>query len=160
MISVLPRHDDRNNIHPPAYHTCLKPHWHLFWSPSSLTSNLSLTMTSKENTKIQHYPSIWLYDYFAKDCLFASQEKDCTTITWLFVCLFVCRSSHCRVAQYTGKWFLTAPPSDHIQSETLFQTSQDHTRGVNGPASRLHSSTGSCLYLCLFVRSSSFTGER
>ena len=64
------------------------------------------------------------------------------------------------MAQYTGKWFLTAPPSDHIQSETLFQTSQDHTRGVNGPASRLHSSTGSCLYLCLFVRSSSFTGER
>ena len=43
-----------------------------------------------------------------------------------------------KMAQYTGKWLLL-PPSDHIQSETLFQTKQDQERRMNGPASLLHS---------------------
>ena len=31
------------------------------------------------------------------------------------------------------------PPSDHIQSETLFQTRQDQEKGMDSPASLLHS---------------------
>ena len=31
------------------------------------------------------------------------------------------------------------PPSDHIQSETLFQTRQDQEKGINGSANLLHS---------------------
>ena len=49
-----------------------------------------------------------------------SQEQACSRITWLFV-----RSWPCRKwpnTQENGCWL---PLSDHIQSETLFQTRQD-----------------------------------
>ena len=62
------------------------------------------------------------------------QEQACSRITWLFV-----RSSPCRKwpnTQENGCWL---PPSDHIQSETLFQTRQDQEKGINGSASLLHS---------------------
>ena len=54
-------------------------------------------------------------------------------------CLGVCSSSPCRKwpnTQENGCWL---PPSDHIQSETLFQTRQDQEKGMDGPASLLHS---------------------
>ena len=43
----------------------------------------------------------------AKDCLsHTGQEQACTRIIWLFVHLFVTMQ---KMAQYTGKWLLTAP---------------------------------------------------
>ena len=62
------------------------------------------------------------------------QEQACSRITRLFGCSWPCR-----------KWPNTQengcclPPSDHIQSKILFQTKQDQERGMNGPASLLHS---------------------
>ena len=53
---------------------------------------------------------------------------------WSFFFLFVTMPE---MAQYTSGCWL--PPSDHIQSETLFQTrQQDQEREMNGPASLLH----------------------
>ena len=59
------------------------------------------------------------------------QEQACTRFTRLFVC-----SSPCRKWPNNG---CCLPPSDHIQSKILFQTKQDQERGMNGPASLLHS---------------------
>ena len=42
----------------------------------------------------------------AKDCLLTGQEQACTRITWLFVCLVVTTP---KMAQYTGKWWLSVP---------------------------------------------------
>ena len=56
----------------------------------------------------------------------------------LFGCLFV-RSSPCRKWPNTQKNGCWLPPSDHIQSENLFQIRQDQEKGMNGPASLLHS---------------------
>ena len=55
------------------------------------------------------------------------QEQACSWINQLFVWLFVTMA---KMAQNTGKWLLTAP-SDHIQSETLFQARQDQEKGMN-----------------------------
>ena len=66
------------------------------------------------------------------------QGQACTRITRLFVCLFVC-SWPCRKWPNTQKNGCWLPPSDHIQSKTLFQTRQDQEKGMNGPASLLHS---------------------
>ena len=52
--------------------------------------------------------------------------------------LFVC-SSPCRKWPNTQENGCCLPPSDHIQSKILFQTKQDQERGMNGPASLLHS---------------------
>ena len=59
------------------------------------------------------------------------QEQACSRITRLFVTM--------------PKWPNTQengcclPPSDHIQSKILFQAKEDQERGMNGPASLLHS---------------------
>ena len=68
---------------------------------------------------------------FAKDCLLTLVKSR------LALGSPGCRSfvTMPKMAQYTGKWLLL-PPSDHIQSETLFP---DQERGMNGPASLLHS---------------------
>ena len=68
------------------------------------------------------------------DCLLTGQEQACTRITWLVVCL-----SPCRKWPNTQENGCCLPPSDHIQSKILFQTKQDQERGMNGPASLLHS---------------------
>ena len=74
----------------------------------------------------------------AKHCLLTGQEKPCSRITWLFVRLFV-RLSPCQKWPNTKENGYWLPPSDHIQSETLFQTRQDQEKEMNGPASLLHS---------------------
>ena len=73
---------------------------------------------------------------FAKDCLLtlvkgrlALGSPGCS-----FVCLSPCQKWP--NTQDNGCWL---PPSDHIQSETHFQTRQDQENGMNGPASLLHS---------------------
>ena len=57
-------------------------------------------------------------------------------------CSFV-RSIGCHHAEngpIHRKMVVACPlPSDHIQSKILFQTKQDQERGMNGPASLLHS---------------------
>ena len=53
-------------------------------------------------------------------------------------CRSFVRLSPCQNGPIHSKWFLLSP-SGHIQSETLFQTTQDQERGMNGPASLLHS---------------------
>ena len=71
---------------------------------------------------------------FAKDCLLTLVKSRLALGSpgWLFVRSFVTMP---KMAQYTEKWLLL-PPSDHIQSVTLFP---DQERGMNGPASLLHS---------------------
>ena len=64
-------------------------------------------------------------------------SKKCTAgsnVGWVFRCLSPCQQWH--NTQDNGCW---VPPSDHNQSETLFQTRQDQEKGWNGPASHLHS---------------------
>ena len=56
----------------------------------------------------------------------------------MFVCLFLC-SSLCQKSPNTQENSCWLPPSDYIQSQTLFQTRQDQERGMNGPASLFHS---------------------
>ena len=59
------------------------------------------------------------------------QEQACSRINRLVVHSFVTMP---KMAQFARKWLLL-PLSDHIQSETLFQTKQDQEWGMNGPAS-------------------------
>ena len=66
------------------------------------------------------------------------QEQACTRITWLFVRSFVCLSP-CQKWHNTKENGYWLPPSDHIQSETLFHTRQDKEKEMNGSASLLHS---------------------
>ena len=54
-----------------------------------------------------------------------------------------------KMAQYTRKWLLITP-SDHLQSETLFQTRQDQERGMNGHASLFHSWHWVLFCFCLY----------
>ena len=77
-----------------------------------------------------------LYTFFAKDCLLTLVKSRLALGSPR--CSFGC-SSPCRKwpnTQGNGCWL---PLSDHIQSETLFQTRQDQEKGMNGPASLLHS---------------------
>ena len=62
------------------------------------------------------------------------QEQACSRFTRLFV-----RSWPCQKWPNTQENGCCLPPSDHIQSKILFQTKQDQERGMNGPASLLHS---------------------
>ena len=62
------------------------------------------------------------------------QEQACSRITRLFVC-----SSPRRKWPNTKENGCWLPPSDHIQSENLFQIRQDQEKWMNGPASLLHS---------------------
>ena len=89
-------------------------------------------------TKVNKIKNVNFIDQdFAKDCLLtlAKSRLALGSPGCSFVCLFV---TMLKMAQYTGKRLLL-PPSDHIQSETLFQNRQDQERGMNGPASLLHS---------------------
>ena len=67
---------------------------------------------------------------FAKDCLFTLVKSRLALGSpgWLFVRLSPCRKWP--NTQENGFWL---PPSDHIQSETLFQSRKDQERGIIGP---------------------------
>ena len=65
-------------------------------------------------------------------------------------CSFV-RLSPCQKWPNTKENGYWLPPSDHIQSETLFQTRQDQEKGMNGPASLLHSWRGVLFILKLLL---------
>ena len=91
----------------------------------------------KLTTHICKSPTKRLTHFFAKDCLLtlvkgrlALRSPGCR----LFVRLSPCRKWP--NTQKNGCWL---PPSDHIQRKTLFQTRQDQEKGMNGPASLLHS---------------------
>ena len=71
-------------------------------------------------------------DNFAKDCLLTLVKSR------LALGSPGC-SSPCRKWPNTQENGCCLPPSDHIQSKILFQTKQDQERGMNGPASLLHS---------------------
>ena len=73
-----------------------------------------------------------LMAFFAKDCLLTLVKSR------LALGSPGC-SSPCRIWPNTQENGCCLPPSDHIQSKILFQTKQDQERGMNGPASLLHS---------------------
>ena len=63
--------------------------------------------------------------YIAKDCLLTGQERACTRINWLFVCLFVRQhAEHISNGSIQREMVVDCP-----QSETLFQTRQDQDSG-------------------------------
>ena len=84
------------------------------------------------------------------------QGQACTRITRLVGCSFVCLSP-CRKWPNTQKNGCWLPPSDHIQSKTLFQTRQDQEKGMNGPASLLHSWRWVLLFFCLVILTSDWS---
>ena len=66
------------------------------------------------------------------------QEQACTRITRLFVRLFVC-SSPCQKWPNTQENGCYCPLVVTSKVKLFFQTTQDEERGMNGPASLLHS---------------------
>ena len=91
-----------------------------------LTADQLLMIFSSSSTFCKRLPS------------HTGQGQACTRITRLVGCSFVCLSP-CRKWPNTQKNGCWLPPSDHIQSKTLFQTRQDQEKGMNGPACLLHS---------------------
>ena len=69
----------------------------------------------------------------AKDCLFTVQEQACCRITWLFGC------QHAENGPILRKMAIDCPLVITSIVETLFQTRQDHERGIICQASLLHS---------------------
>ena len=72
---------------------------------------------------MQFFESTFLTWDIAKDCLLTGQEQACTRITWLFVHLFDVTMP--KMTEYTEKWLLNAPSSDHIPGRNPFE---DQTR--------------------------------
>ena len=110
----------------------------------------------KAGTYLVSYPTRWSllfifgFLYCKRLPSHTGQGQACTRITRLFVCSWPCRKWP--NTQKNGCWL---PPSDHIQSKTLFQTRQDQEKGMNGPASLLHS----WRWVLLFHMISQFTHQ-
>ena len=75
--------------------------------------------SAAKNWTLHDYVSSFIH--FLQKTSHTGQEQACSRITWLS---FV-RSSPCRKWPNTEENGCWLPPSDHIQSETLFQTRQD-----------------------------------
>ena len=104
----------------------LGPVWN--WFGRDNPTGISHGWQSISNNLSFSYNLAWFwvftsYSFFhiAKDCLLAGQEQACTRITHLVGCLM----SPWRKCQNTQEKSCWLPSSDHIQSETLFQTIQD-----------------------------------
>jgi len=91
-----------------------------------------MTFTSLADAPPESWRSPLLLLLIAKDCLLTLVKSRLALgspgCSW-----------PCRKWPNTQENGCCLPPSDHIQSKILFQTKQDQERGMNGPASLLHS---------------------
>ena len=72
------------------------------------------------------------------ECLLTGQEQACSKITWFVVCLFV--RHHAENSPIHRKLVVVCPLSSAIMITSKVKPRQQYQeRGMNGPASLLHS---------------------